>query len=445
MGWIEDGQRTCFIKWLYGPAGSGKSAIAQTIAEICHELGLLAASFFWSRTAAGRNSEERLAASLAYQLGVFFPDVQDHIEQAVERDPSLFSRSLDAQMESLILEPLKKLFAGPGTGSPVHTGPSKLIILDGLDECSTREAQQRILKAVAQLVQKSPIPFIVLIASRPEQAIRDSFSTNPLLSMTVRLALDNTYRPDDDIKLFLVESFESIKSTHTLGSLLPLIWPTEKDIDQLVRKSSGQFIYASTVVKFVSSPRRRPHEQLNIILGVAAVGTETPFAELDALYSFILGAVEDLPKVLDLLCFVFFEFGLEMSTYEELLSYTPGDIQLILIDMHSVMYVPRVGDDGLTIGVIHASLEDYLMDPDRSGNFYIGEAKARARIVQHFLRYIHEYPVPNSSNQQAIYCKCSVSVFQINFRLSRCSSRRARYTYPPHSLLPHESLIRRFF
>jgi hypothetical protein len=409
MDWIEDGQRTCFIKWLYGPAGSGKSAIAQTIAEICHELRRLAASFFWSRTAAGRNSEERLAATLAYQLGVFFPDMQDHTEQAVERDPSLFSRSLDAQMESLILEPLKKLFPDTGAGSPVYTGPSNLIILDGLDECSTRDAQQRVLKAVAQLVRKSPIPFIVLIASRPEHAIRDSFNTQPLLSMTVRLALDNTYRPDDDIKLFLVESFESIKSTHTLGSLLPLIWPTAKDVDQLVRKSSGQFIYAATVVKFVSSPRRRPHEQLNIILGLAAVGTETPFAELDALYSFILSAVEDLPRVLDVLCFVIFEDGLEVPEYEKIMSYTPGDIHLILIDMHSVMFVPGVGDNGLALRVLHASLQDYLMDPDRSGNFYIDEAKTGARIVQQLLRYMHDYSVSDPPSTLKI-CKYSFSV-----------------------------------
>ncbi len=101
VDWIEDGQRTCFIKWLYGSAGSGKSAIAQTIAEMYHESRRLAASFFWSRMAARRNSEEWLVASLAYQLGVFFPDMLDHIEQAVERDPSIFSRSLDAEMGSL--------------------------------------------------------------------------------------------------------------------------------------------------------------------------------------------------------------------------------------------------------------------------------------------------------------------------------------------------------
>ena len=73
MDWIKDGQKTSFLMWLYGPAGAGKSAIAQTIAEMCHRLGILVATFFWSRSAADRNDETRLVASLAYQLVVTIP------------------------------------------------------------------------------------------------------------------------------------------------------------------------------------------------------------------------------------------------------------------------------------------------------------------------------------------------------------------------------------
>ena len=40
-----------FVLWLYGAASVRKLAIAQTIAEICHELKLLLASFFFSRSA----------------------------------------------------------------------------------------------------------------------------------------------------------------------------------------------------------------------------------------------------------------------------------------------------------------------------------------------------------------------------------------------------------
>jgi hypothetical protein len=47
MEWVRKKIDTdTFIMWLYGAAGAGKSAIAQTIAELCEEHKLLLASFF---------------------------------------------------------------------------------------------------------------------------------------------------------------------------------------------------------------------------------------------------------------------------------------------------------------------------------------------------------------------------------------------------------------
>jgi DNA replication protein DnaC len=43
MDWIQglgEVERRHYFMWLYGPAGAGKSAIAQTIAELCYELKL---------------------------------------------------------------------------------------------------------------------------------------------------------------------------------------------------------------------------------------------------------------------------------------------------------------------------------------------------------------------------------------------------------------------
>ena len=51
------------VLWMYGPAGAGKSAIAQSIAELCE--ALLAAAFFFSRTSVGRNGSSRLVATIS--------------------------------------------------------------------------------------------------------------------------------------------------------------------------------------------------------------------------------------------------------------------------------------------------------------------------------------------------------------------------------------------
>ncbi|KDR71958.1 hypothetical protein GALMADRAFT_30531, partial [Galerina marginata CBS 339.88] len=373
IDWIEDGQKTSFIMWLNGPAGAGKSAIAQEIAELFHKWGRLAASFFWSRYAAARNNEERLIASLAYQLLIAIPSMRAYVEEGLEADPAIFTRSLEAQMESLIVQPLEKVSI-QGQQGPVNSEDPKLIILDGLDECGTPDIQRYILTVISRSVHKFRIPLFFIIASRPEQAIRDSFNNQPLFDITTRLTLDETYSPDDDIRLFLVESFESVKRTHLLRSHFPRVWPLKSAIDVLVRKSSGQFIYAATVVKFVRSARRRPSEQLDVILGITAARDDTPFAELDSLYRHIFSVVEDLPRaleVLSILLLVYDRTELNMGEIETFLSYPPGDLQLILIDLHSVINIPADGDGKSYLHIFHASLQDFLMDSTRSKDLYL--------------------------------------------------------------------------
>jgi hypothetical protein len=102
---------------------------------------------------------------------------------------------------------------------------------------------------------------LFLVVSRPEQTIRDTFNAEPLCS-TKRLALDDSYRPDDDIKLFLQSRFDEIKQNHPWRDLLPPEWPSDSDLDRLVKKSSVQFIYASTVMKYLDSPYHRPLHHL---------------------------------------------------------------------------------------------------------------------------------------------------------------------------------------
>jgi replication-associated recombination protein RarA len=84
MNWINDvtNPQSPRFMWMYGPAGSGKSAIAQTIAEICEREGITIASFFFSRTVAERNHERSLISTLAYQIYLAIPEIRDFIAQS---------------------------------------------------------------------------------------------------------------------------------------------------------------------------------------------------------------------------------------------------------------------------------------------------------------------------------------------------------------------------
>ena len=207
---MKDANKVALILWLYGPAGAGKSAIAQTIAELLDEAGLLAAAFFFSRNAARRDNKTPLVATLVYQLVKSIPEIHAHVLEAVERDPALFSCSIQAQLQALIIKPLNAV-ANDETLAPSLLSRPRLIILDGLDECRTTSAQTHILNELSAAAKHLRIPLCFLIASRPEQNIRQAFNDqNCLGSLSFSIALDDTYQPDDDIRVFLQSTFDDI-------------------------------------------------------------------------------------------------------------------------------------------------------------------------------------------------------------------------------------------
>ena len=195
MDWVKDPNKVALFLWLYGPAGAGKSAIAQTIAELLEKAGLLAAAFFFSRNAAGRNDKTLLVPTLIYQLVKSIPEICAYVLEALEQDPALFSYSIEAQIQALIVEPLNAA-ANKETLAPILFSRPRLIILDGLDECCTTSAQTQILDALSTAAKHLHIPLLFLIASRPEQDIRQSFNDpNGLGSLSFSIALDDTYQP----------------------------------------------------------------------------------------------------------------------------------------------------------------------------------------------------------------------------------------------------------
>ena len=62
----------------------------------------------------------------------------------------------------------------------------------------------------------------------------------------------------------------------------------------LVCQSSGQFIYAATVVRFLESNRHQPTAGLKMVLGISPSGNANPCAELDPLYNHILSSVDNM-------------------------------------------------------------------------------------------------------------------------------------------------------
>ena len=390
INWISDHSKETCILWLRAPAGSGKSAILQQIAEHHYNSGGLAASFFFSRTATKRNRETFLIATLAAQLSTSIPATKPLIEGAIERDPFIFDRVLSEQMVHLVVYPLVHASLHPDSAPPWPT----LLVIDGLDECNGGEHQSEILRIlrVALLQLKSSLPTLyLLIASRPEPAIAAVFD-NELSDITHRLVLDDNYHPDHDIAVFLRSSFADIfRRRHARFpsmSALPQPWPPEDVISFLVRKSSGQFIFAATVIRFIDVDRKVPTTQLQLILDIcesvdSSSFATNPFALLDELYSHVLKSSEETERAISIFGAIFYLNRANNSTLEflqALLRLEPEDITMIFWDLHSILHIPVSVKN--PIYFYHASFRDFLMDRHRSGNLYIDGSKAHSLLLE---------------------------------------------------------------
>lgn len=391
MAWVTDHNRKTRVLWMDGAVGAGKTAIAQKIAERCYSEGILAASFFCSRSIPGRNEKTYLITTIVSQLILVIPRMRKHVGKALYADHLLLSRSLEAQLEVLIVKPLKM------SKSKANAIP-KLIILDGLDECGHSESHQSVLRVILAAVNRHNLPFSFLIASRPEQKIRETFNEIALRDITVRLVLDGKYHPDIDIRAFLVSKFEDIKERHPSGTTLGS-WPSEEVVERLVQMSSGQFIYPSIVIKFIDSYCHWPPERLDIIFGMSPPGKTTPFAEMDALYSHILSAASDnIEKALEIFTVMLYlrkshhSRGPTVQFLESFLSYRTGEVFMVLSDLHSIISMPSPSDTpGNSLQFFHTSLGDFLTDYSRCGRvFFLDPGISHSKMAIWIMKEIQE-------------------------------------------------------
>ncbi|KAJ6530458.1 hypothetical protein DFH09DRAFT_1410981 [Mycena vulgaris] len=349
------------VMWLSGSAGIGKSAIAQTFAGECQTQYRLGASFFFKRGHQKRGTWDGLFPTIAYQLATAIPALSPPIQQAVEADKLVGGRAMPLQFRRLILEPFQQ--TGPLEFLPV-------IVVDGLDECDDHRIQQQILCLFINAICAEQLPIRLLICSRPEPHLREQFNmeqTSAMCSSVVLSADDLAY---DDIRTFLQDKFSAIDSeSRSRGIHLGDPWPSPHALEHLVHKSSGIFIYASTVIRFVSDEYSHPGDQLDRVLSLDLQST----APLDDLYTEILSLVPQSSQNLRILHVLWkgttIFLQLDPEEIDALLTLRPGTTRLMLRGLHSIFDVPPVrARFGIhrRVDQLHASLGDYLGDERRS-------------------------------------------------------------------------------
>ena len=130
-------------------------------------------------------------------------------------------------------------------------------------------------------------------------------------------------------------------------------------------KSSGQFIYPSTVIKFADDRDHNPERRLDKILGTRQ-STSSPYAPLDQLYIQILEQQKSiwLLKAVFMLIFAYGQIRLHFTS--RVLHIKKADLKLKLRRMHSLLHISDSG-----IKPYHLSLLEFLQDKKRAGKYYI--------------------------------------------------------------------------
>jgi hypothetical protein len=372
-GWVDDPDVDQRICWLSGLAGSGKSAVAQTIAEKYASQNRLAASFFFSRKEILRRTAQKFFPTLACQMLAFAPSIKPAIVNALNKDYTIPTKVLVEQMRGLLQAPISSVQSS--FPDPV------LIVIDSLDECDDEKMVHEVVVLLADLLRTCHWPLRVLFTSRAEPHIVQTFQQSDLRGMTCPLQLQD-FSVDDDIRSYLRYSFKDIcQHTGTMSeSSLP--WPAEHDIEIIVQKSAGLFIFATTVVKFVRDKYNSPATRLQAVLqgGASTAASSSVYSDLDKLYFDALRIIPDADRTRLVLGFVVFAFSpLSTRSLNNLLWKLQIDASFVIKSLRSVLVTSDTGDDG-AVGIYHTSFRDFLTTSQRSRQ-YFADAITYHRII----------------------------------------------------------------
>ena len=336
MRWTEDPQDR-HVFWLNSLAGTGKSTIAQTFAGMVAKDGILGPSFFCSRDYLDRKELKNISPTLSYQLACRYPAFRNRIIRAIKRDPSVAHNSLVQKLKDLIADPL------------FSTEISCVIVVDALDECVDDQPASAVLSVLGRFVNQLPsVKFF--ITRRPEPRVRTGFRL-PLLEPFTQVFLLHEVEPssvDEDIRLYLQEKLTAATKRRSDFDLSDP-WPCDKDLTALTKKSSGLFIFASTLARFIESEHHEPNERLQLTVTPPDSTIHEGRAGIDSLYTQVLmhgfsdikeaTVFTNLRRVLGTVILAF--NPLSRAQVAKILDIKPSLIMTTLRYLHSVLHPQR--------------------------------------------------------------------------------------------------------
>ncbi|CAE6440938.1 unnamed protein product, partial [Rhizoctonia solani] len=349
-----NGQKVC---WISGMAGTGKTTITNTFCSTLDQNYELGASFFCTRSIPACRDVKLILPTIAYQLARFSDPFRGALVQVLDRDPDVHTKEPRTQFQRMILEPLHSV-----RGSL----PTKIVIvIDALDECTDGKGVEQTLEVLVEKASNLPVKF--LVSSRPEYHIRDKIGTSIQEAQVTLHELDEKMVKAD---------IETYLSTELSTLSIPL---TEKQFETLVERAGVLFIYAATVIRYITDADADPFERLDTVLQAPnlALDTSNGTEDIDGLYNSVLTSAFSNPRLtrlekqrreLVLHTVVCAREPLTVEALAVLLGLTSSQVVAALRPLWSVLHVS--GPDAIDrVNILHSSFPDYMHNSIRSGQF----------------------------------------------------------------------------
>jgi WD40 repeat protein len=360
--WMND-QSDRKVYWLSGAAGTGKTSVAQSVARTAKEAGFTCVTFFFSRTSNDRSNYASVIPTIAYQLAMD-GGFRSEICAAVTADNDIHTRSVHSQAQKLLLEVLKPLASRSPKGL--------LIVLDALDEC--REDVNKVhggdLVPVLLAALKSVPSAKLFLTSRRESSIERMFAQDDVVSDTHPLVLHRDIPKDTvqaDINRYLRDEFAKIRRIAKVNDDFPL----NSDVQTLVKRADGLFIYARTALEYIRGPGGSPDLRLAALMESQPDSSKEQHRRLDELYTYILktaldvesGEPHDVGLRNVLVTLVLLQGELPCGSLAALAGVKEQKCAEFLQRISAVLNYQHEAAE--PVRLLHASFADFLCDPSR--------------------------------------------------------------------------------
>ena len=371
--WVNNiDDNTTRVFWLHGTAGSGKSAIAHTIAHHFYNLKRLGSFFCFDRNRVAERRHEKIFATIARDLADLDQQLRTALAAAVHHNTSL-SKTPDVlqQWEELIVKPVS-------AKSGAMVGPI-VIIIDALDESGDDDSRRHLLRILAGKqgnaeghIINLPPQFRILVTSRAQRDIRDAFQD---VAHIRQESMDNIAQ--DIAKRDISHYISGELSNARLGSSF------QKIVAALSSEADGLFEWARLACAFVIGENGAgagftPEEcfqaimtrrkEISLLDNMYRLTLETIFPQgqrlrdlriqrFKSVIAQILGTMEPL----------------SLTSLDMMRRHFPNDegidIRTIIDQMGALL--SGTTDPSVPIRALHASFPDFLLDHKRSGEYFI--------------------------------------------------------------------------